>query len=118
MKALAISLALFALAISLVCINAVFIHDTAQDVKSLAISIADGDSEAVKKLNDYWDDKKRLVAITVGLREVDAVSEQIIKLCASSELGDANALLINYALLCDAIDDITRYERITLSGIF
>ena len=118
MKALAISLILFAVAITAVCINAAFIHSTAQEIKDLALSVVDGESEAINELTDYWNTKRNLVALTVGLREVDAVSEQIIKLCACSELEDENTIYINYVLLCDAIDDITRYEKISLAGIF
>ena len=117
MKALVISLILFALAIVSIYVNAAFIHNTAHDLKSLALSVANGESEATKDLNDYWDSKKHFVALTVGLREVDAVSEHIIKLCTSSTLDDPNAVFMNYVLLCDAIDDITRYESISLSGI-
>ena len=118
MRALAISLILFALAITAVCVNSAFIHRTAQKVKDLALSVINGESEAADDLTDYWEKRKRLVSLTVGLREIDTVSEQILKLCACAQLDKADDLFINYLLLCNAIDDITRYERMTLTGIF
>ncbi len=116
MKALIFSLVLFTLVIGLVIANAIYINRASEDIKSLALSVANGESEASDKLIERWDRQKTIMALTVGLREVDAVSEQIIKLCVASSLGNSDAVATSYALLCDAIDDITRYERLSAVG--
>ena len=56
--------------------------------------------------------------MSTSLRDVDSVTENLLNFRTSIIEGNDLLLEQSYALLCNSLDDIARYERISLENIF
>ncbi|MBQ9113081.1 MAG: hypothetical protein IJY08_05820 [Clostridia bacterium] len=120
MKEFAASIVLFICVIALVITNAIYIKNTATDIKSLALAVyeSNGEDKAISDLKDSWESSKKIFALSISLREVDIITEYIIRLECAKIDGDDEELTRVYHLLCNAIDDATRYEKISFHTVF
>lgn len=119
MKELVISIILFITVITLVVFNAFYVTSTAETLKSLAKQATENASvETLSALVNYWNIRRNHISLSAGLREVDSVTENLVSLKVALEDGDFDRINQSYALLCNAIDDITRYERLSFVAIF
>ena len=118
MRALAISLCLLVLIITVVIINAVYMAGAIDDMKQLALDVLEGESGAIDKLTSAWNRHKVLMGLSVSFREIDSATEHLLTLRAAYELGNQPILQQSYALFCNALDDIGRYEQMSVDNIF
>lgn len=111
MKALTISLLLFAAVISLMIFNIKYVNDTVSTMKELATDVRDG-NQSSDALIDYWSTRRTYLSFCVSFREIDKVSENV--LCLKSAHSEQSKLMVeqSYLLLCDSLDDILRLEKI------
>lgn len=123
MKEFAASLILLVLVITCVTVNAIYVKNTSQQIKDLALDVflSQGEAEeskAIEALNSKWEASRQLLAVSISLREIDDVTEYIIRLECAKQDGDETELGRVYHLLCNSIDDAVRYERLSLHTIF
>ena len=118
MRALAVSLCLLVLIITVVIINAVYMASAIEDMKQLALEVVEGESEAIDKLTRAWDRHKVLMGLSTSFCEIDSATEQLLTLRTAYELGNQPVMRQSYALFCNALDDIGRYEKMSVDNIF
>lgn len=119
MKGFAISLILLAVIIIMILINAFYIKSTLDKLERLAQGVwSERTPEAVSSLMDYWEKHRATVALSVSLREIDRVTENL--LCLQAACIESNEVMMkqSYSLFINALDDIKRYERISVINIF
>ena len=120
MKAFIVSLTLTFTLIIGVTVNAVYISNTTEQMKSLVTEICQGSSsdKAFEELYSIWTRHKGWFAISVGFEEIDHVTEYITRLGFALEEGDGVDIRRNCALLQNFFGDVTRHESISLMNIF
>ncbi len=111
MKAVIISLLLFASVISLMLFNVKYVSDTVSTMKEIATDVRDGNQSA-DELLEYWNSRRTYLGFCVSFREIDKVSENV--LCLKSAHNKQSSLMVeqSYLLLCDSLDDVLRLEKI------
>ena len=81
MKGLVTSLILLTVAIILVVINAFYINITVEKLDELADTVLHEQTEAsVSELLDYWEKHHPFIGLSVSLREIDRVTENLLNL--------------------------------------
>ncbi|MBO7310734.1 MAG: hypothetical protein J6U86_05010 [Clostridia bacterium] len=118
MKIFALSLLLPILIIALVVANSIYVNRTINTLTELARTLKqDRTAVSAEKLLSYWESHRAFIALSVSLREIDSTTENII--CFKSACANNNDWLIeqSYSLLCNSLDDIRRYEKISLLNI-
>ena len=120
MKALAIALILFLLIITIVVLNAIFVERTIIQAQELSITILKNDkaSLAVDKLWDFWQDRSRLLSLSVSKREIDAATENLLLFKTAYSEGNTYLSKQYCNMFCKLLEDILRYEKISISSLF
>ena len=116
MKALHISLILFAILAICIVVNVIFIHRTADRLLELSSDVPTESSLA--ELEKFWESRKEFVGLSISEVHVDNVSRLIIAVRHAYESKNEFELRKNLALLSDAAEGIKRYERLSLENIF
>ena len=123
MKEFAAAVILFVLIVVGVIANALYISDCSDELKSLALEVyhADGETNENKAINELdlsWKKHKMLLSMSISLREIDQITEYVIRLECAKRDKDQLELDRVYHLLCNSIDDAVRYDRPSLHIIF
>ena len=123
MKEFAASVILFVVIVVGVIFNTLYIKDCSEELKSLALAVyrADGEtneSKAIDELDIAWKKHKKLLAMSISLREIDTITEYVIRLECAKRDKDQLELGRVYHLLCNSIDDAVRYDRPSLHTVF
>ena len=119
MRALIISLLLTVTLTAAILINARYVSEVTEEMKSLVEEIDQGLSpdKAFEDLYDKWSEHKKFFAISVSFEDIDHITEYITRLGSSLESGDADDITQHCALLQNFFDDVIRHERISLLNI-
>ena len=119
MKVFVLSLILLALAISLVLINVCYVKRTTDTLLLLADEVhADPSQKTVGRLSEYWDEHRSTLALSVSLRDIDSVTESLLNLQTASLEKNEWLIEQSYALFRNALEDIRRYETLSIINIF
>ena len=120
MRAFAITIVLFIAVIILVTANALYVNSTLERTKQLATEIYKDStsSEALSELYDHWQKHKSFIALSTSLRDIDSVTENLLNFKTAVIQGNDMLIHQSYALLCNALDDVARYESFSLENIF
>ncbi len=119
MKELKISIVLFILVILLVVVNAFYVNSTMKRLAALATEATKSASpEALSELFSYWETNRDIVSLSANLREIDSVTENLLSLKVALEEQDVDRINQSYVLLCNALDDVSRYERLSFGTVF
>ena len=119
MKELIITLILLVTVLALVCANAIYTERITSQLKDLATKAKDSASEeALSALWDHWDTHKDLLSMSVGLRYIDSITENLLSLKIAIEENDRQRAEQGFALFCNALEDIRRFERLSFGVIF
>ena len=120
MKAFITSIILFIAVIAATGSNAVYISRTTEQMKSLSRAVCQGNDteKAISELTEYWETHEKFVSLSAGLRDLDKVTEEILKLKSACESGSELGKLQSCELLCDALDDIKKHEGFSIDSIF
>ena len=119
MKELIASLILLTVVVTLVIINAFYVDSTLEKLDRLADRAFNEPSEkSLAELIDYWERHRSFVGLSASLREVDSVPENMLNLQTSFREGNSVMAEQSYSLLCNALDDIRRYEKLSIINIF
>lgn len=120
MKAVALSIILLIGVLVLTVLNSSFVNSRIEKMKSIAMEISENGSrstEAVDKLYSIWEDSRALFSLSVGLREIDRVTENLLSLREACSLNNDWEIRQKCVLLCNALDDIARYEHFSIESI-
>lgn len=117
MKAVVISILLLAVAIIGSVINAFFVNSKITEMSELVTEISQGGKdreEKLEKLSLEWSENQSIFRLSTSLREVDRVSENLLTLQVACQSENEWAIRQSCVLLCDALDDIARYETFNI----
>lgn len=119
MKGFTVSLILLLSIIILVITNIIYVNSTITRLERLARNVWNTrTSDAADELYRYWESCRSFVGLSVSLREIDSVTENLLSLQAACNEGNEWLIEQSYVLFCNALEDIRRYEKITLLNIF
>lgn len=119
MKGFTVSLILLACIIALVTANVIYVNRTIDRLEQLAGNVRNTrTADAVNELYTYWEKYRSFVGLSVSLREIDSATENLLSLQAACNEGNDWLTEQSYVLFCNALEDIRRYEKITLLNIF
>ena len=120
MRAVIISAILLFAVVAGTIINVLFVNDRIDDMKALAQEVCDdrpNREQAIDDLYDLWEKSYDLLSISTGLRDLDRATENLLSLKAACQSDNEWAIKQSYVLFCNALDDIARYEKFTLSSM-
>ena len=120
MKAVILSTVLLISVLFITVLNAAFVGDRVENMKDLAIEICENGSqreEAVEKLYSIWENSRVFFSLSAGLREIDRATENLLSLKEACLYDNEWEIRQRCVLFCNALDDIVRYERISLENI-
>lgn len=119
MKELIISLILLSTVLALVCANAIYTANITDQLKELAAKAKDSASdEALSALCDHWENHKDLLSLSASLRDVDSITKNLLSLRVAIEENNRQRIEQCYVLFCNALDDVSRFERLSFGVIF
>ena len=121
MKGFILTLILFTLLIASIIINCFFVNNVHKDMHELVDKVSPYPSEKnealIKQIEKLWDERKKLLSISVSFSEIDKVTNSIDALSASNQSKDATQIAINIKLLQNAIDTLKRLEMFSVENI-
>ena len=121
MKGFVLTLIIFALLISGIVINCIFVNKVHKDMHELVDKVSPSPSEGnevlIKQIEKLWDERKKLLSISVSFSEIDDITNRIDALFASNQSKDAVQIAINIELLQNAIDTLKRLEMFSIENI-
>ena len=120
MKAFWISLTLFSFLLGGIFWNIHYIHKSEQHLTELvtALDAEERREERLCELESFWEKHRDLFGLSVGFRELDHFGEVLAELRWAHDYGDEADFQRSRALLLDAIEEITRNEKIAMGNIF
>ena len=119
MKGFIVSLILFIVIIILVVLNFFYVQRATDVMKSLAKAVIEESSDtAMSELKSYWKKHMEIVSLSANFRETDKISEELLRFEQAYKYGNELSLMQSYAILCDALEDVARYEQLSLGAIF
>ncbi len=119
MKAFVASLVLLAIILCAIVVNALYSNKILERIEKLAGEVyKDSTSEEVlSRLCDYWSSHRDYLSLSVSLDDIDSVTECLLEFKAAAKEQNSMMLSQSYALLCNALDDIARFEKISIRCI-
>ena len=118
MKAFAVSLILLLLIIVLACANAAYVRHTAETMKELAVAAMQKSSDtAVSELKGYWNKHKKFITLSAHYKQIDLINEELLRFEAAYSFSDDLAAAQSLAILCNALDTVSRCERLCWHSI-
>ena len=120
MKIFFASLCIFSLMLAALTVNALFVHRTVGQMQTLLDGMDSMGSsvESLRALEALWSDKRNLIALTVGRREIMLIDEQLTELKWASKDGTETEFQKYRALLYSVTEELLRQESLRLDSIF
>ena len=121
MRAFYASIILLILVVATVLINSIYINNTTEAIKNLALDVCEAESSREVKLENlksYWEKHKRIMCLSVSFKDVNEITEYVIRFSCAVESNDISELRRSFELLKNSLDDIAKYERIYFHTIF
>ena len=121
MRTLIITVTIFVAMCILMVLNYNSIPDTSDELTRLTDSL-DYSSKAecqatLTELDDLWKKSSPIFSLTVSFREIDYLGETLLSLSSSFESGNKIEFEKYRSLLIDAIDGVSRLEKISVISI-
>ena len=129
MKSLLISVILFVALIVCIFLNVWYIRqssdyitETIQKLNTTDIidvnNMDENRSDRLAELENFWEENKNRIGLSVSFRELDHFEELLVELRWAYENRDEDEFQKYCALLLDAIEEITRTEKLSIENIF
>ena len=102
-----------------ISLNAFCLWHTAQTLSDYTeqLASADGRAPLLEELEAFWQKNRSWIALSVSFRELDHVSELIVQLRWANEIGDDAEFLRYRLLLQEAIEELSRTERLSIENL-
>ena len=120
MKALWASVILFGLLLILVCWNAIYIHKSAEELRTLTSKLDEPSTrwDTLSRLDELWKSRRAIIGFSLGDKQLDRLSEMIDSLLWAYSVSDEAEFERYRILLTDAIDEIERAENLSVENLF
>ena len=121
MKVFLFTLILLLVLCSLVAWNALYINNVENRMQSALDELPDINAPdcaaRARELLSLWEKHEDLVRLSVGFPAADRVTEQAKLLLSCAEIGDVYGFRSARTLLCDALSDVARLEKLSISTL-
>lgn len=121
MKTLLVSVSLFLIMISLITVNAIYICNVSNALKSdilqLDVAFDEQCEEALKSISTYWNKNKRIISLSTNSTDVNKITDCISQLQTSAKNHCQTDFETSKQLLLNLIERMPHTEKITLSSI-
>ena len=121
MRALVISVVIFALLCAVIAANLAYINDVTEELRYKAARLDIKDERAldlIAEIEDKWKKSEAIFSLSVSYKELDFFGETLISLREAYKVGEKFEFERHKALLIDAIDGMSRLERFSIINIF
>ena len=120
MRAAWICVLLLILIISCTTLNAFYIHRQSELLSDLANKLQDSDEReaTLSQLQSAWNKHQTRFSLSIGFRELDHFNEILVGLQWANESKNEQEFQRYRLLLLNAIEDLTRAERLHVKNIF
>ncbi len=120
MKTLIASILIFFVMLTGIILNAIFLHRTLGQIQELLdeMESLDASAESVLELETLWADKRNLVALTVGVREVMLMDERLTELKWAQADGTEEEFQKHRALMRAVTEELLRQESLRIDSVF
>jgi len=121
LKTFIISTVIFAVMISMIIFNYIYINNSADRLEELTSAIIpdSGDlEERVKVLEDYWEDNKVRIGLVSNHTIINNIGIKIANIRLFTDKGDDFCLAKELILLKEDIKELRRLERLSAENIF
>ena len=120
MKVLVLTLLLFALMLTAMAINGIYINNVTDSLlRKLEELPPPEDTEcraALLAVREEWDAHAAVIRLSAGYANRDRVEEQMELLSSCLDVGDVFGYYNALTLLQDALEDLRRHEKLTPEG--
>ena len=119
MRSFIITLILFFTVISIIAINSLYIQETTDTLILYANDeeFKKAPTDALERLESFWDKNRLLIEFSVSCKEVDRMSELILDLGECIKASNTDEATRIRALIADCAKDISRLERISIENL-
>lgn len=121
MKSFYISIVILALIILIISLNFMYINNVSKNLTesvSHIQSLPFEEREAeVRRLEQYWEQERKIVSLSVRYTEIDRVDDYVISVSASYRDGNVHDCNQALALMLDAAKELARLEKFDFSNI-
>ena len=121
MRSIVITLAAFLLLCVLTVFNYNYINNTSDELTRLtdALDFSNKDScrKTLNEIDDLWKKSSTIFSLTVSFREIDYLGETLISLSSAFDSANKSEFERYRSLLIDAIDGVSRLEKISIINI-
>ncbi len=121
MKTFIISTVIFAVMISMIIFNYIYINNAADRLERLAADIIPDSKvleESVGALEDYWEESKSRIDLTSNHTIINNIGIKIANIRLFADKGDNLQLTKELLLLKEEIKELRRLERLSVENIF
>ena len=120
MKVFWVSCALFLALLAGILWNARYIRTSEAYLRETVeeLQAVEGRAERLSELEEFWQKRRDLFGLSVGFRELDHFEELLVELRWAHDGGLEAEFQRCRVLLLDAIEEISRNERISVGNIF
>ena len=119
MRSFYVSLAVFALLLFIIVWNSIFVQQTTDNLIALLTDLPDCDRAERKfeHLEEFWEAREWLVALTASRADIESVSEQLIQMRSAVQTGDTIGFERARALAIEAAHHLHHLEEISLDNL-
>lgn len=119
MKSFAASLILFAIMITALTINGIYINNVTDTLKQSTLSITHNDlsPEQIETIHRYWQKNIDIISISVNFHETESITESILSMKAYANIPDSPEFQYAKSKLLETLDKISLGEKISISNI-
>ena len=120
MRSFIITAFLFLLMLCIIFFNMQYVRKAADYIRDCVSdsSFEKDAKEAVKDLENFWNDNISKISLSVGYKEIDRMSELIIDLKAYVAVGNLCEINRTRDLIAETASDISRLEKFHLENMF
>ena len=121
MRGFIITLILFAILISIVIINSLYVNNIINDIKNEIASLKTipcaENAIIIKNIKSDWEKDSVWISLSVSYEDIEELTDMITSLEAANSVRDYNQFKLYYELISNSIDDIGRLEKFSVKNI-
>lgn len=121
MKGWIVSLCLFVLLLFMIAGNAIYVRHVAEHISGEAQTLSlesENAEQTLSSLEEYWKKHRPYVALSIGYRELDHLSESLISLRAAYDEKSKSDFALYRRLSIDAAEELARLEQFSVENLF
>ena len=119
MKALIAASLLFVLLLGIILANALYVRHVAFEIQDRLARLTEDTltSESLAQLTAYWEKHKKFLSLSVPFRDVAALSQALLSMCAAEQSNNLSDFHLYRNLAMDASHALLRLEYFSIENL-